>query len=96
MAYDNDVDVHEIYIEHPDANILTDEDAGEEDGDGLLDNLSGRQLLPKTELVIRSSVTVDEDESEEILVRSANGSDPNDVLLRPALENITWIQGDFE
>ncbi|KAJ8939688.1 hypothetical protein NQ318_011735 [Aromia moschata] len=81
MAYDDDIDVHEIYIEPPEANILTDKDSGEEDGGGLLDNLSGRQLLPKAELVLRSAVTVDEAEPEEILVRPANGSDPNDVYL---------------
>ncbi|KAJ8950829.1 hypothetical protein NQ318_012693 [Aromia moschata] len=96
MAYDDDIDVHEIYIEPPEANILTDEDSGEEDGGGLLDNLSGRQLLPKAELVLRSAVTADEAEPEEILVRPANGSDPNDVFLRPGLEKITWIHGDFE
>ncbi|KAJ8949798.1 hypothetical protein NQ318_000496 [Aromia moschata] len=91
MAYDDDIDVHEIYIEPPEANILTDEDSGEADGGGLLDNLSGRQLLSKAD-----AVTVDEAEPEEILVRPANGSDPNDVFLRPGLEKITWIHGDFE
>ncbi|KAG5883437.1 hypothetical protein JTB14_019043 [Gonioctena quinquepunctata] len=96
MAYDDDVDVHEIYIEHPDANILTDEDSDEEDGGGLLDNLNGRHLLPKADLVVQSAVTADEDESDFFLVRSADGSDPNDVFLRPGLENITWIQDDFE
>lgn len=96
MAYDDDIDMHEIYIEPPDANILTDEDSGEEDGGGFLDNLNGRQLLSKAELVLRSAVTVDEVEPEEILVRPANGSDPNDVFLRPGLEKVTWIHSDFE
>lgn len=96
MVYDDDIDVDKIYIEPPDANILTDEDSGEEDGGGFLDNLSGRQLLPKAELVLRNEVIEDKAEPEEILERPANVSDPNNVLLRPGLERITWIQGDFE
>ncbi|KAI4465929.1 hypothetical protein MML48_3g00014143 [Holotrichia oblita] len=96
MAYVDDIDVHEIYIEPSDANILTDEDSGEEDGGAFLDNLSGQQLLLKAELVLRGTVTVDEAEPEDILVRPFNGSDRNDVFLRPGLEKITWIQGDFE
>ncbi|KAI4465128.1 geranylgeranyl pyrophosphate synthase [Holotrichia oblita] len=95
-AYVDDIDVHEIYIEPPDANILTNEDSGEEDGGGLLDNVSGRQLLLNAELVFRSAVTVDEAEPEDILVRPSNGSGRNNVFLRPGLEKITWIQGDFD
>jgi len=39
-----------IYIEPPEVNILTDEDSGDEDGAGAIDNLTGRHLLAPAEI----------------------------------------------
>ncbi|KAI4469773.1 small nuclear ribonucleoprotein sm d2 [Holotrichia oblita] len=50
MVFSDDID--EIYIEPPDAAILTDEDSGEEDGGGVIDNLSGAQLRAPAEILI--------------------------------------------
>ncbi|KAK5650416.1 hypothetical protein RI129_001445 [Pyrocoelia pectoralis] len=45
MIEDDDLDPDEIFIEPPATeNVLTDEDSGDEDEGGLLDNLSRRQL----------------------------------------------------
>ncbi|KAK9720495.1 hypothetical protein QE152_g22030 [Popillia japonica] len=37
-------DVDAIYIVPPDAGVLTDQDSGDEDGGGSIDNLPGAQL----------------------------------------------------
>ena len=42
-----------IFIE-PNGGDVTDEDSGEEDGGGFLNNLSGKQLNAPAELVISS------------------------------------------
>ncbi|KAL4125910.1 hypothetical protein QTP88_010147 [Uroleucon formosanum] len=47
--------VREIYIEPPEANILTDEDSGDEDGAGAIDNLTGRQLLARAEIRLENN-----------------------------------------
>ncbi|KAG5869302.1 hypothetical protein JTB14_000926 [Gonioctena quinquepunctata] len=44
MVYEDDIDVREISIEPPDSNVLTDEDSGEEDEGGTIDNLNRQQL----------------------------------------------------
>ncbi|KAG5868431.1 hypothetical protein JTB14_029047 [Gonioctena quinquepunctata] len=44
MAYSDDLDVRNIYVEPPDVNDLTDENSGEKDEGGLVDNLSRNQL----------------------------------------------------
>ncbi|KAG5887659.1 hypothetical protein JTB14_037657 [Gonioctena quinquepunctata] len=43
-VYEDDIDVREILIEPPDSNVLTDEDSGEEDEGGTIDNLNRQQL----------------------------------------------------
>lgn len=53
MAYINDTD--EIFIEPPDAAVLTDEDSAEEDDGGTLDNLNGRQLRSIVEIKLSNS-----------------------------------------
>lgn len=70
--------MHEISIEPPDANVWTDDDSGRE----FPKNLSVRQLLLQSELMIRSAVIVHE-AKPEVLVPPAVGSDSNDVFMRP-------------
>lgn len=48
MAYIDYAD--EIFIEPPENHVLTDEDSGDEDGAGTLDNLTGRQLRSNVEI----------------------------------------------
>ncbi|KAK9687500.1 hypothetical protein QE152_g36226 [Popillia japonica] len=54
IVYENDIDIEEIYIEPPDSNVLTDEDSGEEDDGGLIDNLNRQQLLAKANVRLRN------------------------------------------
>ncbi|KAJ8967973.1 hypothetical protein NQ314_002548 [Rhamnusium bicolor] len=51
IAYSEDIE--EIYVEPPEVSSLTDEDSGDEDIGGTLDNLSGRQLRSAAELVLK-------------------------------------------
>jgi len=44
-------DMDRIYIEPPEATVLTDEDSADEDTGGLIDNLTGRQLRAGTHAV---------------------------------------------
>ncbi|KAG5897594.1 hypothetical protein JTB14_019542 [Gonioctena quinquepunctata] len=51
MAYNDDADVSDIFIEPPDYGVLSDEDPRDENGGGLIDNLPGSQLrAPELEL----------------------------------------------
>ncbi|XP_067003927.2 uncharacterized protein [Anabrus simplex] len=45
-----------IFIEPPEVNVPSDEDSGDEDGGGLVDNLTGRQLSSKAEIVYTNNV----------------------------------------
>ena len=49
---DTDFQSADIYLESPPADELTDEDSGEEDGGGTVDNLNGRQLSAGAEVTI--------------------------------------------
>ncbi|KAG5863109.1 hypothetical protein JTB14_014929 [Gonioctena quinquepunctata] len=44
IAYNDDLDVDQIYIEPPNEGAITDENSGEEDEGGLVDNLSRNQF----------------------------------------------------
>ncbi|KAJ8968121.1 hypothetical protein NQ314_002453 [Rhamnusium bicolor] len=63
IAYADDLDVKEIFIEPPEANVLTDEDSGVEEEGGLLDNLSGQRLLAGEKLRVKKSKSKEPDES---------------------------------
>ncbi|KAI4471499.1 hypothetical protein MML48_1g20280 [Holotrichia oblita] len=64
IAYADDVDA--IYIEPPDAGVLTDQDSGDEDGGDTIDNLPGAQLRANAEVVLRGT------DRDEILVSPQN------------------------
>lgn len=50
LEEDEDFNCDGIFIEPPDAVVLTDEDSAEEDESGFVDNLSGRQLRAGAEI----------------------------------------------
>lgn len=56
---DEDPDVQDIFIEPPDVSQLTDEDLGEEDGGGLIDNLSRKLLTARSEVRFSDSLSMD-------------------------------------
>ncbi|KAI4462959.1 transposase is4 [Holotrichia oblita] len=49
MVYNDDID-GDIYVEPPEPNVDTDEDSGDEDGGGLIDSLTSRQLRANVEV----------------------------------------------
>ena len=44
IIHNHGQDIDRIYIEPPEATVLTDEDSADEDTGGLINNLTGRQL----------------------------------------------------
>ncbi|KAG5877335.1 hypothetical protein JTB14_003621 [Gonioctena quinquepunctata] len=48
--------------EPPEANVLTDEDSGDEEVGGLVDNLGGQQLLAGAELRVNQAINEEPDE----------------------------------
>ncbi|KAJ8968049.1 hypothetical protein NQ314_002483, partial [Rhamnusium bicolor] len=84
IAYADDLDVQEIFIEPSEANVLTGEESGDEEEGGLLDNLSGQQLLAGAELRVKKSI------SEELDKSVLDNEGP---YTTPGLERITWIKG---
>lgn len=63
--WDNDP-VDRVYITPPEPNYFSDEDSGDEDTGGLLDNLSSKQLQAEAEAVTVSGRRVDSEGMEEI------------------------------
>ncbi len=60
-------EVEQIFIAPPESAVLTDEDSGDEDSGGLVDNLSGKQLLATAEIRFNQSnngLIGDNDENE--------------------------------
>lgn len=50
LEEDNEIEATEIFIEPPEPNVNSDQDSGEEDEGGFVNNLSGRQLNAKCEI----------------------------------------------
>ena len=67
---DNDFQSADIFLEPPLSGEITDEDSGEEDGGGTMDNLNGHQLSARAEVTIvtggvRKRYLTDADESAD-------------------------------
>lgn len=84
IAYDDDIDA--IFIEPPDSNILTDEDSGDEDGGGTIDNLSGPQLRAQAEVKLVSNARVTESQP----LPSSSTKKEN------VKKTYDWIPGDLD
>lgn len=88
IAYSEDLDVANIYIEPPDTSQLTDEDSAEEDEGGLLDNLSSNQLRAPAEMEIISKDDEESDSSDSTPV-------PNPECSKIDFADIVWVNGDL-
>lgn len=96
IAY-GDVNVDEIYIEPPDSGALTDEDSGDEDGGGLIDNLPGSQLRAQAEIKLVNNERIGGFTSEPSAEKAQDTSLHSSVAFeRQDPKKIHWIQGDFE
>lgn len=83
--------VQKVFIEPPETRDLSDEDSGDEESGGLLDNLSGRQLAANAEIIMESGARIGDfcvDEYDDI---------PEDVPLsllvsswRPKSDKHVW------
>lgn len=94
IAYNDDVE--DIFIEPPDPNVLTDEDSGDEDEGGLLDNLPGAQLRAKAEVVLSNKDRIGN------FAETNNVPEINEALQEPVTTSVfspvketDWIQGDL-
>jgi len=76
MLDDSGKGINQIFIEPPEAAILTDEDSADEDNGGLIDNLSDRQLRAGAQVVFadRSRDDVTDEQSSE----QSSDNDDND------------------
>jgi hypothetical protein len=70
---DNPESVQDIYIEPPDPAVLSDEDSGDEDTGGLIDNLSGNQLRARAEVVYNDVHRLGADREEKDEEEAADG-----------------------
>ncbi|KAL3273109.1 hypothetical protein HHI36_014563 [Cryptolaemus montrouzieri] len=69
LAYSEDVD--SIFIEPPEADVLTDEDYGDEGAGSMIDNLSDRQLPARVEVKFANHVSdIEETDDGEIVAPS--------------------------
>jgi len=89
MVESGEFDNPEIYITPPDS-VQTDEDSGDEDQGGLIDNLNGQQLQAEAEAVIRTGRYYrrhleDTDSSDD--VDDSSDEEPLANKRRPAAEN---------
>jgi hypothetical protein len=94
IAYNDDIDTEQIFIEPPDSNILTDEDSAAEDGPGLLDNLSGPQLRAGAE-IRTANMHHRDDNSEQDSNENGAATIQNFDFSRPGIDGTTWMKGDL-
>ncbi|KAG5887388.1 hypothetical protein JTB14_001578 [Gonioctena quinquepunctata] len=80
VAYADDLDVGDIYIEPPEPAELTDEDSADEDGGGLVDNLSANQLRAAADISIYQQ---DNTDNNEIISEALEEPEKNHSLLTP-------------
>ncbi|KAL3282654.1 hypothetical protein HHI36_005829 [Cryptolaemus montrouzieri] len=97
LAYSEDVD--SIFIEPPEADVLTDEAIGNEDAGDMIDNLSGRQLRARAEVKFANHVSnieeIDDEEIDaEIVAPSADV--PASARTTKCKENYSWVDCDLE
>lgn len=57
---DENQDLQNIFIEPPEVSQLTDEDSGDEDGGGFIDNISGKMLITPAEMRVSKNVSINE------------------------------------
>ncbi|XP_030767392.1 piggyBac transposable element-derived protein 2-like [Sitophilus oryzae] len=104
IAYNEDID--EIFIEPPDASVLTDVDSGDEDGGGFVDNLSGGQLRAQAEVKLLDNNRIGGCTSDDQILSQESALSQRDspilhnimpqVNVSAKLEEFQWIQGDLE
>ncbi|XP_072401576.1 uncharacterized protein [Diabrotica undecimpunctata] len=105
MVYEDDVKVRNIYVEPPNIGDLTDEDSGEEDGGGFIDNLSRKQLEANVEVQMYGEEADKEDgDIEEDAVQAMDISQESSGSFIPQTtsqvkkieyESLNWITGDL-
>ncbi|KAG5881095.1 hypothetical protein JTB14_011432 [Gonioctena quinquepunctata] len=88
MAYSEDIDA--INVEPPEATVLTDEDSGDEDSGGTIDNLSRRQLRAQAEVrfVNKENMTAEPDLPTSSKLASTSSHHPS------SKKKYGWISGD--
>ncbi|KAG5882911.1 hypothetical protein JTB14_023373 [Gonioctena quinquepunctata] len=96
VAHADDLDVGDIYIEPPEPAELTDEDSADEDGGGLVDNLSANQLRAAAEISIYQQDNTDDNEIiSEALEEPKEEPQPVNSVEKIYYSNISWINGDI-
>ncbi|CAH1968148.1 unnamed protein product [Acanthoscelides obtectus] len=106
MIFNDDEDeVPDIYISPSEPNVLTDEDSADEDDGGLIDDLSGRQLLSDAEIHVRGvdqptgADLEEEDVVDDSQPLSELGIEAHEELLRTLkgrkYDKRTWLDGDM-
>ncbi|XP_018575621.1 piggyBac transposable element-derived protein 3-like [Anoplophora glabripennis] len=83
------VGVREIYISPPEVTELTDEDSGEEDEGGFVDNLNRKQLLAPAEVVFENNYRISEAPVHPI------ENDKQPTLSIKANLKFDWMDGDI-
>ena len=83
----NLLDVDGIFISPPDVNMDSDEDSASEDEGGLVDNLTGRQLLADAEISLSDGQTI----SNEAEFRAAFSHQAP----APPVTHDKWTKEDF-
>lgn len=89
--------VESIFIAPPDPSILTDEDSGDEEDGGIIDNLSRRQLLADAEIRTARGILQEEamDELPEDCVCPLNDRNESPAHVSKISDSRDWISGDF-
>ncbi|KAG5865841.1 hypothetical protein JTB14_021951 [Gonioctena quinquepunctata] len=96
VAYADELDVGDIYIEPPEPAELTDEDSADEDGGGLVDNLSANQLRAAADISIYQQDNTDDNGIiPEALEESQEKPQSVNSVEKIDYSNISWINGDI-
>ncbi|KAG5869502.1 hypothetical protein JTB14_005014 [Gonioctena quinquepunctata] len=96
VAYADDSDVGDIYIEPTEPAELTDEVSADKDGGGLVDNLSANQLRAAADISIYQQDDTDDNEIiSEALEKPKEEPQAVNSVEKIDYSNISWINGDI-
>ncbi|KAJ8970559.1 hypothetical protein NQ314_001161 [Rhamnusium bicolor] len=103
IVYNDDIEGN-IFVEPPDPNVDTDEDSGDEDAGGLVDNLTSRQLRAGVEIRLANNkrIGVNHDDTQPQIedVGSIISEEAKSWIAQRIAEKSRdepqWISGDFE
>ncbi|KAJ8942557.1 hypothetical protein NQ318_021959 [Aromia moschata] len=100
MAYSEDLDAEQIFIEPPNSNVLTDEESGDDEEPPDINHLPGRQLAAGAEIVLVNNERIgglsdDELHDEPIVDETCMENNMFDYAILKQCREFSWVDENY-